>query len=332
MTRFDDLPAALALEVDALCDDFERHWRQARRRGASLPSPDPFLARATEAARLVLRECLDVLERDLAVGVALPVIPGMILEGEVGRGGMGVVYRARRLADGRTVAVKLIPGAEHDRWSRWLAELADLRHPHLVPLEAFGTYDGLHFVVMPFVPGGDLKERLAEFVAGHDGGCAAASLMARVADAVAFLHRRGILHRDLKPSNILLTAGPDPEPLVCDFGLAGRLDEVGPELSLSVGTPPYMAPEQREGRPLTVAADVWSLGAVLYELLTSRPPFGETGPKCPAEPPPPRERNLLVAEVLQGICLRCLRHDTKDRYAAMDELAEALHRYPDCTF
>src|SRR5262249_47327285 len=146
--------------------------------------------------------CLAELEGELRAGVILPEVPGLLLEEEIGRGGMGVVYRARRLEDGRAVALKLIPGAEHARWSRWLAELADLRHPNLVPLEAFGPHAGLHFVVMPLVPGGDLKERLGEFAAGR----AAAELTAKVAAAVAFLHRRGILHCDLKPSNILLAS------------------------------------------------------------------------------------------------------------------------------
>src|SRR5262249_49724472 len=134
-----------------LCDDFERHWRRARRRGTAPPDIDAFLARASAAARPALLGCLRELERELRSGVILPEVPGLILEEEIGRGGMGVVYRARRIEDDRPVALKLIPGAEHARWSRWLAELADLRHPNLVPLEAFGTHAGLHFVVMPLV-------------------------------------------------------------------------------------------------------------------------------------------------------------------------------------
>src|SRR5205085_3253888 len=120
---------------------FERHWRRARRRGTAPPSLDAFLARGNTSTREVLRQCLTDLEGDLHRGILLPEVPGLAVEEEIGRGGMGVVYRAHRLEDGRAVALKLIPGAEHARWSRWLAELADLRHPTLVPFEAFGRHE-----------------------------------------------------------------------------------------------------------------------------------------------------------------------------------------------
>jgi serine/threonine protein kinase len=325
--RLDGLPAAQALEVDALCDDFERHWRWAQRRGTPGPLVDSFLARGSPAVQVVLRQCLGELLHELTSGVCLPEVPGLIVEEEIGRGGMGVVYRARRVQDGRPVALKLIPGAEHARWSRWLAELADLRHPNLVPLEAFGTHDGLHFVVMPLVPGGDLKERFGEFVVQPDTEGAAqrrvANLIGKVADAVGFLHRRGILHRDLKPSNILLAV--DREPLVCDFGLAGRLDEASPEPGRVVGTPPYMAPEQMQGRPLTAAADVWSLGAVLYELLTGRPPFVAAGGRLDVEQKATSEPTLQTEDTLGRTCLRCLRRDPSARYATAAELASDLN-------
>jgi serine/threonine-protein kinase len=295
----DDLPPTVALEIDALCDDFERHWRRARRRGTALPDRAEFLARASAAAHPVLAECLADLERELSAGVPLPEVPGFVLEDEIGRGGMGVVYRARRPGEDRPLALKLIPGAERERWSRWLAELTDLHHPNLVPLECFGTHDGLHFVVMPLIPGGDLKERLREFTTPR----AAATLVAKVADAVAFLHHRAILHRDLKPSNILLAHPDGAEPLVCDFGLAGRLDD--PETPRVLGTPAYMAPEQRAGQALTTAADVWSLGAVLRELLAHAP-----------------TEDLD----LDRINLRCLALEPSTRGTAT-ELADDLRRY-----
>ena len=294
LSRLDELPAALALEVDALCDDFERHWRRSRRRGTAPPEVEAFLTRASEAVRPALVACLRELERELAAGLALPEVPGLVLEEEIGRGGMGVVYRARRTADGRAVALKLIPGAEHARWSRWLAELADLRHPNLVPLEAFGSHAGLHFVVMPLVQGGDLK-----------------------------------------PSNILLASAHEREPLVCDFGLAGRLTEA--ESAGVMGTPPYMAPEQTEGRPLTAAADVWGLGAVLYELLTGRPPFVDSDGRLDADrkragdPAPPRDRNPAVDDTLQRICLRCLEREEAARYPTAAALADDLHWYLNAT-
>jgi serine/threonine-protein kinase len=335
------LSAALILEVDALCDDFERHWQRARRMSSIPPSIDTFLARATPAVRPVLQRCLLELEQELRTGLVLPEIPGLVLEEEIGRGGMGVVYRARRTSDQRAVALKLIPGAEHARWSRWIAELADLHHPNLVPLEAFGTHDGLHFVVMPLVRGGDLKERLDEFTVGREGNrhalLAAAGMIGKVADAVAFLHRRGILHRDLKPSNILLASTDDPQPLVCDFGLAGRLPlesaETPPSRTLWAGTPPYMAPEQMAGRPLTPAADLWSLGAVLYELLTGRAPFVEAdgrlnvSSKQSDEPVSPRLLNPAVDADLERICLRCLRRHAADRSGGAAELADDLQTY-----
>jgi serine/threonine protein kinase len=285
-----------------------------------------------------LRQCLSELERELRMGLVLPHVPGLILEEEIGRGGMGIVYRARRTADDRTVALKLIPGAEHARWSRWLEELADLRHPNLVPLEWFGTHEGLYFVVMPLVAGGDLKERLAEFTVGPQNNQTAlrkaAALIEKVAGAVDFLHCRGILHRDLKPSNILLADPSGEEPLVCDFGLAGRLDEPTFPSRGIIGTPPYVAPEQMMGQPLTTAADTWSLGAVLYELLTGRPPFGDgTGrldavQKQVTDPASPRELNASVDEGLAVICSRCLRRDPMARYATAAELREALRCYP----
>jgi serine/threonine-protein kinase len=318
MKRLDALPAALALEVDALCDDFERHWRRARRRGSPPPAAEAFVARADAAARPALRRCLRRLERELCAGPTLPQLPGFVIEEEIGRGGMGVVYRARRRADGRVVALKLIPGAEHARWSRRQAELIDLRHPNLLPLEGFGAHDGLHFVVMPLAAGGDLKERLGEWAAGRGGGRdarrAAATLVAKVAGAVAFLHVRGILHRDLKPSNILFAAPDGREPLVCDFGLAGRLDEGFAVPPGGAGTPAYMAPEQSAGLPPTTSADVWGLGAVLHELLAGRPPFGAAG--------------LPDADDgLDRICLRCLRRDPAERWDSAADLADRLRQY-----
>src|SRR5262249_61424903 len=113
-----------------------------------------------------LRRCLMELERDLLLGVALPEVPGLVLEEEIGRGGMGVVYRARREADGRTVALKLIPGDEHARWSGWMGELLDLRHPNLVPLEAFGSHGGVYFVGLPPRRGRAPTKRLSPLVVG----------------------------------------------------------------------------------------------------------------------------------------------------------------------
>ncbi len=336
------LPAALALEVDDVCDDFERFWRRARRRGAALPQPETFAGRVTAEARAALLAALHHLHDELRAESASPGIPGYTFLQEIARGPMGIVYRVRRDADGRGLALKTIQSAGLACWShglRLLAEgevLTELRHPHIVPVEAQGVHDGLHYLVMPLVAGGDLRQRRAEFTLG-DGQAERlqriASLLGKVAGAVAFLHERGILHRDIKPSNILLThAGPDCEPLVCDFGLARRLGDERPAHATEVvGTLTYIAPEQMAGRgTVTEAADIWSLGAVLYELLTGRPPFTEgrqldTERKlAEREPPSPETLNRAADGLLARICRRCLQRDPAARYGSATVLAEHL--------
>ncbi len=253
--------ASLALLVDGLCDDFERRWRRARRRGEPTPDSADFLARAPEDARPALAPELAALERDLRADDGWPGVPGYEHLGEIARGPMGIVYRVRR--GGREWALKALQSATLALWSGPLRladegeVLTELRHPHIVPVECSGEHAGLPYLVMPLVEGGDLRLRLSEFT-----GRRAAALMAKVADAVAYLHEREVLHRDLKPSNILLT--PAGEPLVCDFGLALRTG-AGDTAAQLVGTLAYMAPEQREGRA-GPASDVWSLGAILREL------------------------------------------------------------------
>jgi len=199
------LPPALALEVDELCDDFERLWRRARQRGESLPQPDVFVKRVSELARRALAAALEVLHRELLAESAWPGIPGYTFLQEIARGPMGVVYRVRA-ADGRELALKTIQSAELVCWSRCLrlrAEgevLTELRHPHIVPVESFGEHEGLQYLVMPLVAGGDLRKRLDEFYLMHGGIERAArirGLMGKVAGAVAFLHQCGILHRDI---------------------------------------------------------------------------------------------------------------------------------------
>jgi serine/threonine protein kinase len=340
--RLADLPASLALAVDEVCDDFERFWRRARRRGEALPTPETFVVRVAEAARPALRSALEVLQSELLAEAEFPDIPGYSFQKELARGPMGVVYRVRCRADGRELALKTIDSADIARWSRSLLVegevLTDLRHPHIVPVESFGEHDGLHYLVMPLVEGGDLRQRLGEFVLGAGGRERLeriGTLMAKVAGAVAFLHQRGILHRDLKPSNILLTVtGDSAEPLVCDFGLARWISEPHPgsQSPQLVGTLAYMAPEQMEGRQeLSEAADVWSLGAILHELLTGSPPFTadrrlDTVRKlAAAEPSPPHEMNPAVAGAALGwICRRCLQRDPAARYLSAAELVEDL--------
>jgi eukaryotic-like serine/threonine-protein kinase len=200
---------------------------------------------------------------------------------EIGRGGMGVVYKAQQKSLGRDVALKMIlsgqlaMSADVERFRREAEAAARLDHENIVPIFEVGEHQGRHYYTMKLYLGGDLARRLP---GSREDPNAAADLVAVIARAVHHAHQRGVLHRDLKPGNILLDEGGRPH--VADFGLASRLE--GPAGATSsgavVGTLGYMAPEQALGRrDLTVAADVYSLGAVLFALLTGRPPFeGET--------------------------------------------------------
>ena len=207
-----------------------------------------------------------------------PLIPGYKILEVLGRGGVGVVYKAAHLRLNRVVALKMLLAgalatrAERQRFSRESEVVAKLRHPNIVQVYDVGDLDGRPYFTMEFVEGGSL----AEMIAGTPRPARqSAELVATLAEAMQAAHRGGIVHRDLKPSNILLTA--DGTPKICDFGLARQL-EFGPSLTQSwatVGTPSYMAPEQAAGKSCEAgpAADLYALGAVLYELLTGRPPF-----------------------------------------------------------
>ncbi len=267
-----------------------------------------------------------------------PQLTGYEVQAELGRGGMGVVYRAwdRRLH--RPVALKmLLVGAfarpeERERFRREAEAEAGLRHVNIVQVYDVGELDGRPYFTMEFVEGGSLAETLAgaPLPAGQ-----AAALLATLAEAVQAAHDRGIVHRDLKPANVLLTA--DGTPKITDFGLARRLDD-GAELTQSgtpLGTPSYMAPEQARGETHSIgpAADVYALGAILYETLTGRPPFrADTSAETlrqvvEQEPPPPSRSNAKVPRDLEVICLKCLRKEPHRRYPSAAALAEDLRRF-----
>ena len=308
---------------------------------------------------------------ELTEDFAPPLVPGYHILGEVGRGGMGVVYKALQLSLNRPVALKMILGGSHagaterDRFRREAEAVAALQNPHIVQIFEIGEANGHLYLALEFVDGGSLAQ--------HLGGTTwhareAAELIEVLSRAVHFAHERGIVHRDLKPGNILLASGqpvgssanpnklvqqnpnlPQPDaasfeprnfvPKITDFGLAKRLGDTdnpdGTKSGAVMGTPSYIAPEQASGKAREVgpAADVYALGAILYELLTGRPPFtGETPLETVLQvlhddPVPPKRLQPGIPRDLETICLKCLEKNPIKRYPTADDLADDLHRY-----
>ncbi len=276
-----------------------------------------------------------------------PEVPGYEVLGALGRGGMGVVYLASQRGLNRLVALKMI-GSDHasspralGRFRREAEAVARLQHPHVVSVLAWGEHDGTPYFALEYCPGGSLHGQ----VRGRpQPPVEAARLVEKLARAVHAAHERGIVHRDLKPSNVLLApAGDEPVlntlwgiPKVADFGLCRdfEVDEQTAEGAV-MGSPPYMAPEQAEGRTRDVgpATDVWALGAILYELLTGRPPFSRTSQPailhaiCYEEPPRPSALQPGVPAELEAICLKCLRKPVGERYVRAADLAADLRAW-----
>ncbi|HVK07580.1 MAG TPA: protein kinase, partial [Gemmataceae bacterium] len=284
-------------------------------------------------------------------------IPGYTILGELGRGAMGVVYKARDDRLGRTVAIKMILAGGHagaaarERFAREAKAVAALNHPNVVQIYEIGDANGLPYLALEYVPGGTLLDLVD---AGPVPPRRAAELIAVVATAVQAAHAAGLVHRDLKPANILLANDQTPmtndqsgssldighwslRPKVADFGLAKWADsETGPTGTNHVlGTPAYMAPEQcGEGHgPVGPSADVYALGGVLYHLLAGRPPF--TGPTALAvlrrvldeAPAPPRRLRPDVPAELEAVCLKCLEKDPARRYESAAAVADDLNRF-----
>jgi eukaryotic-like serine/threonine-protein kinase len=268
----------------------------------------------------------------------LPPIPGHELLEVLGRGGMGVVYKARHLRLNRIVAVKmLLTGAfagpeARERFLREAEAVAGLRHSNIIQVHDMGDQAGQPYFTMEFVEGGNLAQKLA---GTPQPPRQAASLLAILSEAVQEAHRSGIVHRDLKPSNVLLTA--DGTPKISDFGLARRMEgESGLTWTgIAIGTPSYMAPEQAEARPLAwgPAVDIYALGAILYELLTGRPPFRTESAAqtlrqvISQDPVPPSRLNGKVPRDMETIALKCLNKEPHLRYDRAAALAADLRRF-----
>jgi WD40 repeat protein/Flp pilus assembly protein TadD len=281
-----------------------------------------------------------------------PTIPGYEIQGELGRGGMGVVYKAEQRRLKRLVALKMIlagPHAETEELERFITEAeaaARLQHANIVQIYEIGEHEGRPYFSLEYVEGGSLADRLN---GKPQLPRAAAQLVEALARAMHFAHEKGIVHRDLKPANVLLAArglpggaksqGADCIPKITDFGLAKKLDEDSGQTRTGsiLGTPNYMSPEQATGQVHAIgpSSDIYALGAILYELLTGRPPFeGESAYDtlrrvATTEPIGPRALVGGLPRDMETICLKCLHKDARRRYADAQELARDLRRFLD---
>jgi serine/threonine protein kinase len=321
---------------------------------------------------------LDQDQKAATYSFAWPQVTGYEILGELGRGGMGVVYKARQLSLNRLVALKMVLAGAHAgpaelaRFRTEAEAVARLQHPNIVQIYEVGEQDGRPYLSLEFVNGRSLAQRLAGKPLTPPE---AAQLVETLARAVHYAHERGIVHRDLKPANVLLAPNPKSEtrnpkqmqstkqenskqlgalvsdlgdsdfefrisdfaPKVTDFGLAKRLDDAGSQTRTGaiMGTPSYMAPEQAGGKikQIGLATDIYALGALLYEMLTGRPPFLadndlDTLVKVTSEEPvPPRQLRPGVPRDLEIICLKCLRKEPEQRYGSALELADELRRF-----
>ena len=263
------------------------------------------------------------------------------LFGEIARGGMGVVYKARQVSLNRIVAVKMIlagklaSAADVARFRAEAEAAANLRHPNIVAIHEVGEQDGQHYFSMDYVEGESLAQLISDFGFRTSDFERAAQYVKTIAEAIHYAHQQGTLHRDLKPSNVLID--DTDQPRITDFGLAKRVKHDS-DLTVSgqiLGTPNFMSPEQAGGKRGGAGpqSDVYSLGAILYFLLTGKPPFaGETVHETLAgllnsEPATPRSLNRDVPRDLETICLKCLEKEPRSRYASAKELADDLDRF-----
>jgi WD40 repeat protein/serine/threonine protein kinase len=272
-----------------------------------------------------------------AAETPLPDVPGYEILCRLGRGGMGVVYKARHLQLNRIVALKMILAGEHadaDKLARFHKEaeaVARLRHPNIVEIYDIGMANGMPYFALEYLPAGSLRQL---FQQGPQPSRRSAELLATLAQAVHTAHLAGIVHRDLNPTNVLLAE--DGTAKITDFGVAKRSETPGQtQMGQIIGTPAYMAPEQAKGESKNVGpvSDVYALGAILYEALTGRSPFqGKTVMEILRkvqrdEPVPPRQLAAKVPADLETVCLKALRKEPSERYATAQEFADELDRY-----
>lgn len=273
-------------------------------------------------------------------------IPGYELLGELGRGGMGVVYQARDTRLNRLVAIKYLRAVDQSsaeqqvRFRMESETIASLSHPNIVQLYEVGSHRGRPFYVMEYIDGGNLAERVRTT---PQDAQSVAELAETITRAIAYAHSKRVVHRDLKPANILLTEDDGTRhqfnrPRIADFGLARNLDASHLSLTdtgLLAGTPNYMAPEQIQGSGIQISpsTDIYAIGAIIYHLLTGRPPFLATSVLDTIsqlgndDPISPRQLEPSVPRDLEVICLKCLRKDPQKRYAAAEALADDLERF-----
>lgn len=272
------------------------------------------------------------------IGTKIKYFGGYELLDEIGRGGMGIVYRARQVRLDRTVALKMIlmgqlaGDVDVQRFHTEAEAAAQLNHPGIMPIYEVGEHEGHHYLSMSFIEGESLAARLNEgTLPPHE----AAEITKKIAQAIAYAHQKKVIHRDLKPANILVDT--EGEPKVTDFGVAKNFEtDSGLTATRQVlGTPGYMPPEQAAGEmdKIGPAADIYSLGAVLYTLLTGRPPFQSANAMdalvavMEQEPVPPRQLNPKIPRDLETICLVCLDKDPGKRFNTAAELAEEIERF-----
>ncbi len=305
-------------------------------------------------------------DSEVFLPAAPPSMPGYEVLGELGRGGMGIVYKARHLKLNRVVALKVIradTAAAGDQAARFRAEAeaaARLQHPNIVQVFEIGEHEGTHYLALEYVAGGNLQQR---FAGTPQDPRVSAQLVEAAARAIHYAHQHGVIHRDLKPANILLQSNPTTDdtdstdkkqdnhsssvlsvssvvslvPKIADFGLAKMLErDRGETLAgMIMGTPSYMAPEQARagGARVSPATDVYALGAILYECLTGHPPFLGSTPLstleqvCSQDPLPPSKLQRRTPRDLETICLKCLQKEPHRRYASAGELADDLRRF-----